>query len=114
MGLVEFWRMAWPDQQGEGLVTKKEFRERMRELANSDEAIAYLSSIVKREHKWEKHSPAEGRFVPCPPSDDLWKWGMDFVADRGIGKPAQAICNVDEEGKSIPYSIVVKIENPNG
>lgn len=37
----------------------------------------------------------------------------EILLDRGFGKVLQDVRNVDDDGKAVPYSIVIKTVNPN-
>ncbi len=77
----------------------------------------YLEFLYKVLHGYdfEQGINENGEVLKIPPSiKDRLAAGRD-LADRAKGKPAQAIINADDDGKNIPYSIVIEtVTGDNG
>lgn len=94
---------------------KDEFVEWCQNLATSEEARNFITALLKGEAIQEKVIDTPGHeaqmlMVAASPEVRLKAW--IHVSERGFGKIAQDIKNVDDDGKAIPYSITVKIESP--
>jgi hypothetical protein len=66
-------RSGNPGNRGGGR-TKDEFKQRMRELSSSDQALAYLEECLRGDHGYKAHTSA-----------------MAFAAEHGYGKATETV-----------------------